>query len=110
MAVPAPYVPDPWRAVLGHNAQAPSLAPVAAFVAWLRQIGETDGMSRQHLLNLYTEFCEFEDQHPLSEAKLLRRARAAGIQRYREPTGRRRWRYQVKSSDLEPIAMRRAAL
>lgn len=73
-------------------------APLSDFVAWLIQAGEVYGLKRRTLWILYQEFCEYTDTPPLTEHQLLRRVQAAGIERYRESTGRRPWRYRVRSA------------
>jgi hypothetical protein len=75
-------------------------ASLAEFAQFLLEAGEAECLDRKSLWNLYGEFCLASDTEPLTQPQLLRRARSAGIERYRLPTGRRQWRYRVRADAL----------
>jgi hypothetical protein len=79
---------------------APSTKPceLAKFADWLVEAGECARITSAHLRALYGEFTLFTDTPPLSEGKLFRGLRAAGIIRYREGKGARRWLYRLSPS------------
>lgn len=69
--------------------------PLSQFAQWLAEADETERLSCAHLKALYAEFALFTDTRALSPGSLFRGLRAAGIRRYREGTGDRRWYYRV---------------
>ena len=85
------------------------VAPLIHFADWLRQAGETEALSRHHLRLLYGEFCLDTETAELTPGQLHRRIREAGILRYREPVGKRRWFYRVRSEALQRSAIAYAA-
>lgn len=86
-----------------------STAPLARFAGWLREAGETEAISSHQLKLLYGEFCLDTDTAALTTGRLYRRIGAAGIQRYREPVGKRRWFYRVRSEAFQGSAIEYAA-
>lgn len=76
-------------------------ATASEFAEWLESADESDGLTKVLLLTLYAEYCEYADRVPLTEHQLLRHARAAGIERYRMPTGRREYLYRVSRMRTE---------
>ena len=71
-------------------------APLQEFPHWLVSIGETSDIPGGRLRTLYFEYCEFADVEPLTAGRLHRQLSAAGVSRYREGTGKRRWLYRVR--------------
>lgn len=74
--------------------------PLYEFAAWLVQSGETSGIPGSRLQILYGEFCEYTCSDPLTEGQLFKRLRAAGIERYRETVGDRRYFYRISTADV----------
>ncbi len=68
------------------------------FAAWLADVGELHDLTAFHLLALYNEFAMYVGAVPLSDGKLFRQLRAAGITRYRKGTGTRQWVYRLQQS------------
>jgi hypothetical protein len=69
--------------------------PLEEFVDSLIVDDNTDGMNGTRLWNLYAEFCDCTYSEMLTRGQFDRRKRAAGIERYRESIGARRWLYRV---------------
>lgn len=85
---------------------------VRAFARWLAEISATDGITRRGLILLFDEFCHLElaaGVKLLTEHQLLRRRRAAGIERYRLPVGRREWRYRLRAAAVIGLGERKGA-
>lgn len=70
---------------------------VVHFVAWLTSVGETKNITSRQLRGLYWEFIEVTGASPVTDAQLFRQLPSAGVKRYRETTGKRRWLYRVSS-------------
>lgn len=79
------------------------------FKAWLVQSGETSGIPGSRLQILYGEFCEYTGSEPLTEGQLFKRLQAAGIERYRETVGDRRYFYRISTSEIIGITRARRA-
>ena len=77
--------------------------PITEFTAWLIEISKTTELSKRELWNLYGEFCLATDSNALTEGQVFRRIRTAGIVRYRESVGSRRWRYKVETAQIISI-------
>ena len=77
--------------------------PITEFTAWLIEISKTTELSKRELWNLYGEFCLATDSNALTEGQVFRRIRTAGIARYRESVGSRRWRYKVETAQIISI-------
>lgn len=73
-------------------------ADLKDFANWLRNVGEHDRIGCAHLKVLYAEFALLTDAVPLSEGRFFRGLKGAGIHRYREGGGDRRWFYRVRVS------------
>lgn len=69
---------------------------LSEFAVWSIQAGETDDIPAARLRILYAEFCEYTDTDPVSEAQFFKGLKAAGIERFREGGGQRRWLYKVR--------------
>lgn len=85
---------------------------VREFARWLAEIGSTDDMTRRGLILLFDEFCHLElaaGVKLLTEHQLFRRGRAAGIERYRLPVGRREWRYRIRAAAVIGLGERKGA-
>jgi hypothetical protein len=109
--------------VFGHRKEAPGSArsqdagqtkpapplPLEDFVASLVEDGHTDDMCSKTLWHLYGEFCLWTETEQLTKGQFNRRKGKAGIERYREPVGARRWLYRVharsesKSEQLKDV-------
>lgn len=87
--------PQPIQTVSGPSRDAES-APLEDFANFLRTAGETNALSSHQLHLLYGEFVLDTDTVELTLGQLHRRLGAAGIERYREPVGQRRWFYRVR--------------
>lgn len=79
-----------------HDLNAPS--SLDEFATWLVNAGEINRITSRRLQALYGEFCIFTETPSLSTGCLFRGLKAAGINRYREGTARRRWLYEVQTS------------
>lgn len=94
----------------GHTLDADQT--VRKFACWLAEIGTADGLARRNLILLFDEFCLHElaaDGKLLTEHQLLRRVRAAGIERYRLTTGRREWLYRLRTAAVIGLGERKGA-
>ena len=73
---------DASEAVLSFDSR--RVASTAQFVSWLRDVAGGEELSLTRLLGLYFEFCEFREQRPLSERRLLNAlAKHGGVQKWR---------------------------
>lgn len=70
------------------------------FIAWLQQYGRLGGLTKRELWLEYGEFCLYTNTEQLTEGRFLRRIGAAGIERYRETTGARRWLYRLRKTEV----------
>jgi hypothetical protein len=85
--------------------------PLEDFAAWLVEIDRTTGVSSTELWKLYGEHCLCTESEPLTKGQFDRRKRAAGIERYRESIGERRWLYSVRGdSNTDRIPHKEAQL
>lgn len=73
-------------------------ASLAEFALWLLNAGEREAISCAHLRALYAEFGLYSETPTLSEGRMFRALKAAGILRYRQGTGARRWLYRVSGA------------
>lgn len=86
-------VPGPSRDSPGTIGPAP---PLEYFVPWLIAASRTRDLPARDLWVLYGEFCLDMNTQQLTEGQFFRRKRLVGIERYREPVGKRPWRYRVR--------------
>ena len=70
---------------------------LSQFARWLLAAGEDGPIFRSHLRALYAEFALYTDSLQLSDGRLFRGLKAAGISRHREGSGKRRWFYRVRA-------------
>ena len=82
----------------GTSGDAARPACLSEFASWLLAAGERDRICCAHLRTLYAEFALFTDTEPLSNGRLFRGLKAAGVSRHREGIGKRRWYYTVRQS------------
>lgn len=71
-------------------------ADLAEFAKWLSLVGEVDALDYRHLWALYGEFAMFTEMPQMSKGRFFRAVKIAGICRYREGSGQRRWLYRVE--------------
>jgi hypothetical protein len=89
-------LPDP---EIGSNSLRPSFDPSAVwFVSHLRGAGFRGPWSADEIWELYADYFGEGASHadqPLTRGQLFRRIGFEGLRRYREPTGKRRYRYSL---------------